>query len=42
MKLTRDIYLNKFFHLVKSWGVSHRVYKGINKQTLNKSQKINF
>ena len=25
MKLTRDIYLNKAFHLAKSWGVIHRV-----------------
>ena len=25
MKLTTDIYLNKVFHLAKSWGVIHRV-----------------
>ena len=25
MKRTTDIYLNKVFHLVKSWGVIHRV-----------------
>ena len=25
MKLTTDIYLNKVFHLAKSWNVSHRV-----------------
>ena len=28
IKLTTDIYLNKVFHLAKSWSVSHRVYKG--------------
>ena len=25
MKLTTDIYLNKVFHLTKSWGVTHRM-----------------
>ena len=25
MELTADIYLNKVFHLAKSWGVIHRV-----------------
>ena len=25
MKLATDIYLNKVFHLAKSWGVFHRV-----------------
>ena len=25
MKLTSDIYLDKVFHLVKSWGVIHKV-----------------
>ena len=35
MKLTIDIYLNKVFHLAKSWDVSHRVYKDVNKKTLN-------
>ena len=25
MKLARDIYLNKVFYLVKSWGVTHKV-----------------
>ena len=24
IKLTTDIYLNKFFHLAKSWGVTHK------------------
>ena len=31
MKLTRDIYLNKFFHLAKSWCLFHREYKDVNK-----------
>ena len=35
MKLTINIYLNKVFHLAKSWDVSHRVYKDVNKKTLN-------
>ena len=34
MKLARDIYPNKVFHLAKSWG--------INKKTLQMSQKISF
>ena len=42
MKLTIDIYLNKVFHLAKSWDVSHRVYKDVNKKTLKVSLKINF
>ena len=42
MKLTTDIYLNNGVHLVKSWGLSHRVYKVVNKKTLKMSQKINF
>ena len=25
IKLTKNIYLNKLFHLAKSWGVIHRV-----------------
>ena len=25
MELTKNIYLNKIFHLAKSWGVIHRV-----------------
>ena len=31
MKLTTDIYLNKLFHLAKSWCLSHREYKDVNK-----------
>ena len=42
MKLTTDIYLNNGVHLVKSWGLSDRVYKVVNKKTLKMSQKINF
>ena len=25
MKLTTDVYLNKVFHLAKSWSVTHKV-----------------
>ena len=32
VKLT-DIYLNKVFHLEKSWGVIYRVWDGANKKT---------
>ena len=42
MKLTTDIYLNNVVHLVKSWGLSHRIYKVVNKKTLKMTQKINF
>ena len=46
MKLTTDIYiyLNKVFHLVKSWGVFHRVYKDVQGrvQTLKMNLNINF
>ena len=31
MKLTTDIYLNKFFHLAKSWCLFHRECKDANK-----------
>ena len=33
MKLTTDIYLNKVFHLAKSWGVILRVWEGVKKLT---------
>ena len=38
------IYLNKVFHLVKSWGVFHRVYKDVQGrvQTLKMNLNINF
>ena len=48
MKLTTDIYiyiyLNKVFHLAKSWGVFHRVYKDVQGrvQTLKINLNINF
>ena len=32
MKLTADIYLNKVFHLAKSWDVIYKVSEGINKK----------
>ena len=34
MKLTTDIYLNKVFHLAKSWCVIHMVYKGSTKKLI--------
>ena len=34
------IYINKVFHLAKSWGVTHKVWKGINKKTLKLTKKI--
>ena len=40
MDLTTDIYLHKIFELAKSWGVFHKVYEGINKETLKMNQKI--
>ena len=42
MKLTTDAYLNKVFHLAKSWGVSHRVYESVNKKTLKNEPKNQF
>ena len=36
------IYLNNVFQLAKSWGVSHRLYKGVNKKTLKMRKKKNF
>ena len=41
MKLTSAIYHNNVFHLVKSWGKSHRVYESVNKKTQNET-KIQF
>ena len=40
MKLSANIYLNKVFHLPKSWDVTHRVKEGINKKTHKMSQKV--
>ena len=36
------IYLKKVFQLAKYWGVSHRVYEGVNKKTFKMSKKISF
>ena len=33
MKLAADLYLNKVFHLERSWGITHKVQEGINKKT---------
>ena len=42
MKLTTDIYLNKVFHLAKSWSVIHRVQEGVNKKNHKMSQQISY
>ena len=42
MKLNTNMYLNKVFHFAKSWDVSHRVQEGVNKKSLNMSQRISF
>ena len=42
IKLTTNMYLNKVFHLAKSWGVTHRVCDRVNKKPLKMSQKILF
>ena len=42
MKLPIDIYLNKTFHLAKSWEVTPRVQEDVNKKTLKMSHKISF
>ena len=35
MRLTTDMYLNKFFPLAKSWGLSHKMYESVNKKSLS-------
>ena len=40
MKLTTDIYLNKVFHLTKSWGVIHSMLEGKNIKTQKMGQKV--
>ena len=39
MKLATDIYLNKVFHLLKSWGITHKVQEDIKKETHKISKK---
>ena len=34
IKLTANMYLNKVFHLAKSWGVTHSVIEGVNEKPL--------
>ena len=36
------MYLNKIFHLTKSWSVIHMVLVGVNQTNLKMNQKINF
>ena len=42
IKLTTNMYLNKVFHLAKSWGVTHRVCDSVNKKPLKMSRKNLF
>ena len=42
MILTIDIYLHKFFHLAKSWGVIHRVCRRKQKDSENESKNPFF
>ena len=35
MRLITDMYLNKFFPLAKSWGLSHKMYESVNKKSLS-------
>ena len=42
IKLTTNMYLNKVFHLAKSWGVTHSVCDSVNKKPLKMSQKNLF
>ena len=42
IKLTTTMYLNKVFHLAKSWGVTHRVCDSVNKKPLKMSRKNLF
>ena len=35
MRLTTDMYLNKFFPLAKSWSLSHKMYESVNKKSLS-------
>ena len=42
INLTTNMYLNKVFHLAKSWGVTHRVCDSVNKKPLKMSQKNLF
>ena len=39
IRLTTNIYLNKVFHLAKSWVVTHRVCDGVNEKPFKMSQK---
>ena len=39
MKLATDIDLNKVFHLLKSWGITHRKQEDIKKETPKISKK---
>ena len=42
MKITTIKYHPNTFHLAENYGVNHRVYEGVTKKPLKKSQKISF
>ena len=42
IKLTTKKYLNKTFHLAKPWGITHRMYKGVNKNLAKSAIKSIF
>ena len=42
MKITMIIFLHKRFNVAEDWGVTHRVYEGVNQKPLKMSQKMNF
>ena len=42
IKLTTNMYLNKAFHLAKPWGITHRMYKGVNKNLAKSAKKSIF
>ena len=41
-KLTTNTFLNKFFHMARSWDVTHKVSDSVNRKPLKMSQKILF
>ena len=42
IKLTTKKYLNKAFHSAKPWGITHRMYKGVNKNLAKSAKKSIF
>ena len=42
MKLTSIMYLHETFHLVKNWGVTHRLKEGVVQKLLKTNHKMRF